>query len=42
MAVEVQYRGDNSDAGPSDGVWFDVDPLASPKKQVEIFELMCT
>tara|TARA_Y100000588_G_scaffold16568_1_gene17404 strand:- start:2427 stop:3059 length:633 start_codon:yes stop_codon:yes gene_type:complete len=38
MAVEVQYRGDNSDAGPSDGVWFDVDPLASPKKQVEIFE----
>jgi hypothetical protein len=38
MAVEVQYRGDNADAGPSDGVWFDVDPLASPKKQVEIFE----
>ena len=38
MAVEVQYRGDNSDAGPSDGVWFDVAPLASPKKQVEIFE----
>ena len=38
MAVEVQYRGDNSDAGPSDGVWFDVDPLASPKKQIEIFE----
>ena len=38
MAGEVQYRGDNSDAGPSDGVWFDVDPLASPKKQVEIFE----
>ena len=38
MAVEVQYRGDNSDTGPSDGVWFDVDPLASPKKQVEIFE----
>ena len=38
MAVEVQYRGDNSDAGPSDGVWFDVDPLAFPKKQVEIFE----
>lgn len=38
MAVEVQYRGDNSDAGPSDGVWFDVDPLAAPKKQVEIFE----
>ena len=38
MAVEVQYRGDNSDAGPSDGVWFDVDPLASPKKQIEVFE----
>ena len=38
MAVEVQYRGDNADTGPSDGVWFDVDPLASPKKQVEIFE----
>ena len=38
MAVEVQYRGDNSDTGPSDGVWFDVDPLAAPKKQVEIFE----
>ena len=38
MAVEVQYRGDNADAGPSDGVWFDVDPLAFPKKQIEIFE----
>ena len=38
MAVEVQYRGDNADTGPSDGVWFDVDPIASPKKQVEIFE----
>ena len=38
MAVEVQYRGDNADAGPSDGVWFDVDPLASPKKQIEVFE----
>jgi len=38
MAVEVQYRGDNSDTGPSDGVWFDVDPLAAPKKQMEIFE----
>ena len=38
MAVEVQYRGDTSDTGPSDGVWFDVDPLAAPKKQVEIFE----
>jgi len=38
MAVEVQYRGDNGDVGPSDGVWFDVDPLASPKKQIEVFE----
>ncbi|ANS05118.1 hypothetical protein [uncultured Mediterranean phage] len=38
MAVEVQYRGDNADAGPSDGVWFDVDPLASPKKSFDILE----
>jgi len=38
MAVEVQYRGDNADTGPSDGVWFDVDPLAYPKKLIHIFD----
>ena len=38
MAIDVQYRGDNDDTGPSDGVWFDVDLQDHPKKMVHIYE----
>ena len=38
MAIDVQYRGDNDDSGPSDGVWFDVDLQDHPKKMVHIYE----
>tara|TARA_R110000824_G_scaffold6238_3_gene28884 strand:+ start:1832 stop:2467 length:636 start_codon:yes stop_codon:yes gene_type:complete len=38
MAIDVQYRGDNDDSGPSDGVWFDVDLQDHPKKMVHVYE----